>query len=525
MLPVRLRLVSAREDQSWAFPDVVSDDRAALQRGLREAADWLAQQVRDAGRGGLAALVLDADGSSCGWLGTLNAEPDAVGAAIAQAAQPVSAEDDSAAAGEAPPHLALHPDVRIPGAVSYQPLLGEEAPAQSGGGTALLARPQAPAERSVRRRVAVTVVPDASVRLLLDELDVRGVAVERVLSIWQALAEAFAERPGRHEERILDGAEATSAQVVVDGQSGRLLWAWSRAGRPLAAGSARLARAVPGEDRPAGFELTGQDLARLATEWLAWSTQLGASPLRVRALAPEGVWAAEESMGSRLATVWPGATVDIAFDDDPVGLALSRLADGGGIGSAGRAAIVQLQNRPGRPHRWMYRWAAGAIVVAAAGMGVAAWRVHQSAESAQRMAVEAREEWRSSAAGLMTNLTPIDPMAMKELEDELERRRRAVAPIAIVPEKPVMPELETLSFVLSNSDYELREIDLSEFGVTIDVTVPDTAAYEELINALSRIAGSSVASWDPRPQSQGDKIRVTITGNWASRARPAAEGA
>lgn len=523
MLPVRLRLVSTRVDQSWTFPAVVSDDRAALQRGLRDAANWIAEQLKAQNRSGLGALVLDTDGARSGWIGTHSAEPDTVGMALRQASAPASTDDDGTGLIETPPHVAITPDMQIEGAVSVQPL-------DAAAGQASHPQPHA-----TKRRVGVTVIPDATIRLLLDLLDERGIVVGRVVSIWHVLSEAFGDVVGSGSDRMISAAsDGTVAYALVDPEEGRLIWVWSRGNAPIASGAFRLARGVPVGRDASTFVLGASDLSRLASEWLAWSTQLGASPSRFRLVLPDWVWHDESSLGERVAAVWPGATADIAMENDPIALALSGFADGlGDAGStADRPSLEQLQTRPGRPHRAMYQWAAAAVAIAALGMGGAAYRVHASAKAADSKADDARRVWREQAGQLQpADSTGVmageayDAVAVENLRAALETQRRAVAPIAITPPKPVLRELETLSYVLGNPDYELRRVSISDFAVTIVVVVPDTAAYEELTNSLQRIAGSAVAEWSQSPKPQGDGIEVMLNGTWVSQGRTQPGGA
>lgn len=529
MLPVRVRLVSARLEESWNFPEIPSDDRLALQRGLRDGAAWLAERLRTHGRARLAALVLDADGSLCSWVSTPSADPDAIGAMLRHAGAPAGEEDASHAMGS-PPQLSLSPDAQTPGAASVQPLgAGDSREAPSG-----LVRRRSQTGPQPRQRMGVLVVPDATVRLLLDELDAHGVAVGRTVSVWHAIAEAFGG-PGSasRAERVVAEPSATSAQLVLDPASGRTLWVWSRSGVPVAAGAFRVI--LTGSGAQARPSLERADLARLASEWIAWSTQLGASPSRVHVLLPAEAWTDSASLGESVAAVWPGATADIAFDDDPLGAALSRFADGLGEGApadAGSPALVSLQSRPGRQHRSMYRWAAASIALAAGVMGVAAYVLNESAKTAVEEAAAARTGWREVAGGILPSVNEdymaepnFDGEAVAELGAELDRRRREIAPVQATPEKPVLSELEALSFVLGNADYRLTRLDISGSSVYIDVTVPDTAAYEELMESLSRIAGSSIRRWEPsvNPAPQG-QIRVQLTGFWRESARSTPPG-
>jgi len=214
-LPLRLRLISTRVDETWAFPEILADDRAALQRGLRDAADWLAAQIKANSRVGLGALVLDPDGSRCGWVSSVSADPEAIGAMLRQAGEPISEEDVAHAVGSTP-QLALNPDGQIAGGMTFQPLGMHDQPATN----------------QQRQRLGVVAVPDATVRLLLDELDVRGVDIARIVTTWHAMVEAFDTGSGARADSLVASSQGTTAQVMVDPGSGRLIWAWSRGGLP-----------------------------------------------------------------------------------------------------------------------------------------------------------------------------------------------------------------------------------------------------------------------------------------------------
>lgn len=529
VLPLRLRLLSTRVEESWSFPAVRNDDRAALQRGLQEAAEWLAGQLKAHSRAGLGALVLDADGARCGWVTAHSADPDAIGAMLRQAAEPMNEEDAAHTVGSTP-QLALNPDVRVAGGTSFQPLGARQVATKSGP----FARPPQGAGPQ-RRRMGVAAVPDTTIRLLLDELDSRGVEVSRIVTVWHALAEAFDTAGANRADRVVAAPGGTTAQILADPAGGRLLWAWTRDATPIAGGAFRLPRGMATSEEPASLAFGRPELARLASEWIAWSTQLGASPTRLRLVLPGEAWSDTESLGECVAAVWPGATADIAFDDDPVALTLTRFADSLGdprLTDGGKTTIQGLASRPGRQHRAMYRWSAAAIVLAAGVMGLAAYQVHASAGLARAAAQEHRTEWRKKAGALLPAVNEgaravelWDLRAVEDIQLELDRQRRAVAPVATAPAKPILQELETLSFVLGNADYKLESLDLAESAVTITVIVADTAAYEELTAALNRIAGSSVSNWQATPRTVPTGIRVSLVGLWVSPARGNTGGA
>jgi hypothetical protein len=529
-LPLRLRLISTRVDETWSFPAVLADDRAALQRGLSEAADWIASQLKIHSRASLGALVLDADGTRCGWVSAVDADPDAIGASLRQAAEPISEEDAVHAVGSTP-QLALGPDVKIPDATTFQTLGSHENP--NTGRAGLLARPRQDSPQQ-RQRLGVVAIPDATVRLLLDELDARGVEISRVVTSWYAMVDAFDAKGAGGADRLVSASEGTAAQVVVDPGAGRLVWSWARKGVPIAAGAFRLPRGAQSAEGAAPVVFGHAELARLAAEWVAWSTQLGASPTRVRMVVPAESWEDPASLGECVAAVWPGATSDIAFDEDPVAMVLSRFADGLGdprIADTGRGTIEGLQARPGRQHRAMYRWSAAAIAIAAGAMAVAAYQVNASASVARVKAENKRTTWREIAGELLPSVNEgayarptSDAIAVADIQDELERIRREVAPVAATPQKPILKELETLSFVLGNPDYKLEKLDLSNTAVTIDIVVPDTGAYEELIESIERIAGSSVGTWNMTPRTIPNGIRASLVGIWGSSPRNTTAG-
>ncbi len=507
-LPLRLRLISTRIEEVWEFPEILADDRAALLRGLGEAADWIASQIKANSRAGLGSLVLDPDGSRCGWVVSLSTDPDAVGAIVRQAAEPISDEDAAHTVGSTP-QLALNPDVLIPGGMTFQPLGADTQHATT----------------QQRQRLGVVAVPDATVRLLLDALDARGVDIARVVTTWHAMVEAFDTGSGAGAGSLVASSQGTSAQVMIDPRAGRLIWSWSRGRLPIAAGAFRVPHPVPlPDDVRAVVSLGHAELGRLASEWIGWSTQLGASPTRVHCVLPEQSWDDSESLGESLSAVWPGATTDIAFDDDPVAMVLSRYADGLGdprVADTPHGTLEALQARPGTQHRSMYRWAAVAIALAAGAMGVAAFQVYTSAKVARAQAEEVRTAWRATAGELLPLVNDSfaagpgwDARAVADIQEELDRRRRKVAPVRATPQKPIMQELETLSFVLGNPDYKLEKIELSETAVTITVVVPNTAAYEELVESIDRIAGSSVREWNKTPRPVPDGIRVNLFSLW-----------
>ena len=507
---VRLRLVTPRAEEVWSIPAPEGDDREAIVRTLRGAAEWLRDRLREATTSRLEALVLDTDGSLCSWLSASGSEAAAVAAIVRQSG---AGDDSDSPAGAAPIQLSLSPDAPILGGASVEALpdgvSGDEPPA----------RP------ALKRRLAVLSVADASTRLLLDELDNAGIEVRRVMTLWHALAEAFGSRPPTPGE-IAPQPDGTRGAAVVD-RAGRLVWAWSRGTCLAAAGSMRLPR--PDALPEACPRLAPHDLGRLATDWIGWSAQLAASPASWVMVLPQAAWSEEAPLGESVSGVWPGATADILLDDDPVGLALTRLAGaiddtGGGRRAAPGAALEGLSNRPGRPHRLMYLAAAAAVGMAAIATGAAAWRVQDAASEARVEARKLRTQWRDQATGIhapASEITVRDNEVVFLLQDELDRRRKALMPAQNEPDMPVLEELEALSFVLGNPDYQLERLSVTSYNVLIEVVVPDTPAFEELLESLPRIGGSRIATWTSEVRELGGQgVRCTFTGLWRTEPRP-----
>ena len=91
----------------------------------------------------------------------------------------------------------------------------------------------------------------------------------------------------------------------------------------------------------------------------------------------------------------------------------------------------------------MYRWSALAIALAAGGMGTFAWKIRASAHDATTRAAEARETWRKittellpkSAQGMQATKS-FDGQVMLDLQNELAKQTKALAPIKTDPECP-----------------------------------------------------------------------------------------
>ncbi|MDX9911935.1 MAG: hypothetical protein RBS39_08900 [Phycisphaerales bacterium] len=487
-----LRLCLAGKLSRWTAPAPRGDDASAAQdvSVLRDAARWIRQQMQIASRraGGPDVMVLDVDGSLCSWLGTTTRDRTVVQALVRQ----TSVTGEGAGPWGA--------DAAIPGAASVQAL---------GAGAA---------------RVGVLATPDAPARLLIDELDALSSTPDSVLSLWHALALAWDPAAVGDGPSASDGevsAAAPMVAIVLIDPRGRLVWTWSRGGEVLAAGAQAL-----GHDENDEVCVAASDIGRLTNDWLAWSVQLGCSPLRVSAIAPEPACSVQTDASDRpsslahgLSGALPDTTVDVIADDDPIGATLLRLSSIAGFASEQsqrpERAIVELSNRPGRAHRGLWRWSAAALLAGAAGIAFVAYRVWEDAGLVRDRARQRSGEWRLV-------LDEVYPEALLsatpelDLETEFERRRRLVDLPEVKPPMPVLAELESIALVVGNGEIELNEVSVDEsLGVRVIVVVPDVPTLELLRDAFRSVGGSSIrwTSDDFRPVDRG-RIQCTFRGVW-----------
>lgn len=518
----RLRVIGAKADDAWEPP---TEDPAALGRTVSSAAAWIADRLsaKPGGRLGgrvLDRLCLDPDGGVCGWITANAADTRMVRAVIEQEA----AGDSDDPFTDASAHAGRFPD--LPGEVNYQPLAA---------GRAVETGPS---------RTPVLAVPDIAARSLIDALDEQGVQVGSCVTIWQAMIAAWAHTSAStpQSERVVAESSPVFAVVLcVPGE--RVIWAWGRGSSTIAAGAFRTrlgVRPTPGlllEEPPEVRGTNGHAApngaaaalgGRLATEWLAWSAQIGHVPSRVLWVSPvgttphngsgAGVGLDSSEIARALSRAAPRASFDAIDDPDPVGLTLRRLAEnldegGPGHASGADAQLVTLSNRPGRAHRGMYRWLAILLLAASAAIGTFAWTFWQQ----RGEAINALANVRANQLALLEAGAPElvnDRLAVVNLRS-MVNEATGPAPVQIPPQKPVLRELETLAFVLGNPDYEVQEIDIGAISVSFRVLVDGTVAYEQLEQSLFGIAGSSVLWSTPlTTRPSGEKIAVTGTGVW-----------
>lgn len=515
VLVTGVRVVGRHADESWAPEPTENGSPEAVSLPSRAAA-WLGVRLGQGGEDGrrLSLVCVDVDGARCAWLTAPSADPTVVSAAARQASL--------AGAGEGAGWT-----LASTGEASLQ-ALAESAPRRR--------RRERPSEDATGHRLAVVTIPDVSARLFLDALDDRGVTPGAVVSLWHALASAWdpggpsAGAPGARSDRVVADASPPTAVVLIDPE-GRLVWSWSRRGELIAGGTIRVAGRAGGEG--GGIRVTPDDVGRLTADWLAWSAQLGVAPARIVCLGPDAGGGAgglsPAALGESLGRAWPGASVDLAVLDDPVGMTLRRLAELDADVGAGdpRSALVALSHRPTRAHRSVRRWSAGAIAAASAGLFAIAWRAWDAA-GVIRARVADQAQTTRALIGEALPLAANSPFPMQVISDEVARLRSLRgAGKDIYPAKPILREIDAVSAALSR-DAQPAVIDFQDSSAMLTVLVSDYQAGQAVLESLASIDSSS-CEWknlDTAGQGgqQGDKFRLQFVGRWRAAGEATPEG-
>ncbi len=496
-----LRLVGAHSDDAWSAPGAAAIDQAAA-----DGAEWVKSTLAMTSKSrSISVLCLDPDGAVCSWVSSPSADADLVRATI-ESARAGSADGTGPldGGGYASAAHGRFPD--LPGETSYEPLAERDG--------------------TDSQRLAVMSVPEVPARMLIDELDSRGVRVGRSISLWHAAAQAWdPSGPGAASNgtAIADHAPAT-AVVLIDPDAPRIVWCWSVRGALVAGGSIRLRSVREHGDAPV---VTRSSVGRLASEWLSWSVQLGVAPDRIVTVGASDPDAEDAlsiaQVGDAIGSHWPGASVAVVNDEDPIGTTLRRMVAAEDLGrttppdaGAPRSALTSLTGRPTRAHRNMHVWAALALTIGAVGVSVVAWKVWSAGKAMGDVVAQAQAE-RTAAFEEVdpTLLAQFDPMASLQQRVQAERASLNVTESFPRP-KPVLEQLETLSYVIGMSGVELESITISPLSVNVNVRVDEIALAEQLDQSLRGIEGNRVA-WQPFTTSadrRTGKTKATFPAVW-----------
>ncbi len=485
-----VRLVSPHADDQWIATATGSPE--AVLETVDDAAVWIRQRLKS-GTGSskyLPILCLDTDGAICTWIKPEDSNPDIIAAAIDQLDEGHDDDDfdgtNLSSMGERFPNLPLE--------VSYQTLSDHQT--------------------SEGSRSAVLATPDIPARLLIDQLDSMGIRIGRVESIWTLIAQSW--DPGaphrsnaRDSQRVISTDDPVCSSIVLDPDRSRLLWTWSKCGHLIAAGSMRI---QIGADGPTMHQ---DDLARLCADWLGWAAQLGVAPLRVLVVMPENAEGLDRAqIGSTIASHWPTATTDLIIQDDPILATLRGVHGLDAIESNASLTQSSLTNRPGRSHKAMYRWASGALILASVAIGLSAWTLFSQGSETKNQAKKIRSQWVEKVMGLQPPVSNVN-MATLELQDRVNLLVSRTGPMKVAPSKPILEELETLSFVVGIPGIEIESIQFTSTSVKLVARTDGISMAEQISEALRSIDGSYI-QWRPSPDltNRGNLIVATYTGLW-----------
>lgn len=506
-----LRLLGPHTDDDWTAPADTPDDDfgpdvvAHARRCAGEGAIWLASSLND-GRNTLAALCVDVEGSICTWLDAPSRSPQVVSAAYSQ----IGGGESTA--------LLASPELSAIEAMDG-PVTDAAAPVT---------------------RLGVIATPDSIPRLLLDELDQRGVEAKRVLSIWQAISETWDPggpasqlAPARGErltKRDFVPGEAASTAIVLIEPRGRLLWVWSRGGRAVAAGSVRLATS---DGAPV---VTRNDAARLAADWLAWSPQCADAPTRALCITTDFGGENTNSNGSEASRALtpsefgelmnealPGASVQMTVEPDPIGETLARLCRLAEETDPIGEGITQLTRAPGRSHRSLYNWASIALLAGAIGVFAMAYRANDRVSDVRAAASAERERQDELLIDAGKPDMVGDPFAMLDLEEEV--RKAAGARPTTGPDRPirpVLPELEAVAFALGSVNgwlpepIRLEAIKLNSLTANVEFWAPEASVAFQVKEEIDVFRNK--LDWEaPQPTNTRERdgmSKFQVTGNW-----------
>ena len=496
-----LRLVGGHTDDSWAV-DPRGDTELVVET-INEAAEWIKQRMDASSKADLSGLILDSDGAVCTWVKPEDADAQTLDAVISDG--PIEHDPDDLE----PVHQNMLGErlPRLPNEMDFEPLSEDQT--------------------STGARRAVIALPDVPGRLLKDKLDAMGIRPEKMTSIWHALGAAW--DPGIESsssaQRIVSSDAPISAVVAIDPIDSRLVWTWSREGELICAGSTRLRR-VHGEHEPRSM-VTQSDVARICSDWLGWSSQIGVSPSRIVVLGepltpPVSVDEDEQELdhqaldaaqlGATLTQRWPDATLDLLGEPDPIGATLQRLVHRERIGSLHN--ISGLEARPTRAHRSMFRWAGLALTAAACAVLLLAWQFMGKTGSIKDETNTLNGEVRNALNDYDPQLL-LSPAPNMVLQAKIREINKARSPIEITPPEPVLEALETVSYVIGTPSITVNTMKLNNRTVTIEIVVENIAKAEQVLGSL-RAIDDELLVWDSdlNASPYNSKIRASLIARW-----------
>jgi len=502
------------------------EDWRRVQRAVGAAADWMVERLGGTDR--IDELTMGVAESLCQRMSAPGVSPSVVSAALRQREadwadaqipaliQPLARERDEASTTR-------------PKTFTGRAVEAIRGRGKSGGSGRRAGHAQAPSEK----RFSVLELHDAVARLLLDELDRRGVRVGLVSTLWHAAARAWQDGADHAA-----GESADLRAVVLLESEGPLVWAWHDDGDLIAAGSLAIRarrqpprraperlieaeRAAEGasEGRPAppgnAFE---PGAGRLTLDWLTWSAQLGRRAERIIV-----VGAGAEAFAEALRSRWSGAEVDAREEADAIGATMARLAT---TRRAGRPetddplrSVVELSNRPSRAHRRLGILTAAAILLIAgglAGLGAQVQATTAAMDRARRSALVEKAVLIRDLPGApqTARQSGFEVRALQTMLNEL----RAQAPEVVDPPnpRPILDELVRFASAIEPLQEaeaaQLDRLEISEDPPTAIIQASEFSLPETIRSNLTTSRGR--VDWNGRIDGSPPNLILRLNGVW-----------
>jgi hypothetical protein len=162
----------------------------------------------------------------------------------------------------------------------------------------------------------------------------------------------------------------------------------------------------------------------------------------------------------------------------------------------------------------MYRWAGAALILGAAAVGWTAMTLYAQGSKTASEAKRVRSEMVGEIMKLQPPITDLR-LPTAELQARLSRLVSRTGPMQVTPTKPVLEELETISFVLGMTGIEIDSIQLTHTLVKVKIRTKDLSLAEQINEALRSIEGSHL-QWRPQPElsNRGEQIEATFSAVW-----------
>ncbi|RMD66048.1 MAG: hypothetical protein D6824_01575 [Planctomycetota bacterium] len=412
---------------------------------------------------------------------------------------------------------ALCERVRAPSAAPLvvQAALAERSEEEANRIASLTIEPIAPARPSRHRRgdsapaaspVTVLELPTAAIRLVLDELDGRGLPCVEAITLWHATLRATFPDPAPPSSTTAADHLPLRA-VVVSSPPSSVIWAFGKGAALMAGGAAQAPTAAAAA-------------SRLLLDWMSWCAQLEAAPEHTRVLGP---WAGD--LADLLRNALPEVQVDAAPSPDPLDQTLAILStreiplDDPPPSSSVR--LTSLTTRPSRRHRAAALWlSAAAALLAAAGvlfsLRAYAWKAELS-----RQTTALRQTIRQQAVEAVAP-SPLPPGdTVRAVLASLEESRQAFDP----PQPPPPPlairqELAKLfDAVAAVPEAKLARANLEKTRTgdprgSAMILIPSLEAGEKVQLAIQEKTRDGGVRWTGRFLGSPPALRLQLTAQW-----------